>query len=95
MNKKTLKQLGTLHEMIIQAHNDWVSLHYEEQALLKLQLLKKVAKQLEEQKRGKLKSSLNYSLMAAYLIANASISPYSDLHKGIMDIVLAKNIIHA
>lgn len=91
MNINTLKQLGTLHEMIIQAHNNWVSVHYEEQALLKLQLLKKVAKNLEEQKRGKLKSQVPYEKMADFLIEHAYKLSYMELHKKIMSIALTQN----
>ena len=90
MNKKTLKQLGTLHDIVIQLHNEYVDLHYEDEALQKLKLVKKIAKCLEEQKRGKLKTSLDYSYMADFLIMNADVLSYSDLHKGIMAIVLSR-----
>ena len=88
MNKSTLKQLGLLHGIIIKLHNEWVTDHYSEETSFKLQLIKKITKNLEEQKRGFLKSKLPYGVAADFLIENYSLLSASELLKAVQKILI-------
>lgn len=87
MSKLVLKRIGKLCKAIDIVFDEWVKSHYTSQeAQMKLVLLKKVKKQLEEQKRGFLKSKVNYSAMAEYLGENYQKS-YSELQKKITKLI--------
>ena len=90
MKKEVLIQLGKLTNICELTHNEWVdSGHTNEEHLLKIQLFKKVQKQLEEQNRGFLKSKVTYFTISEYLIENYKLS-YSELHKKVIELVLKK-----
>jgi septal ring factor EnvC (AmiA/AmiB activator) len=77
MNKMILQQLGDLTDVVQQLHNIWVDSNYDNKEVIKkINLLNKVKKQLENQKRGTLKSKVNYSRMAHYLIVRSTKTNY-------------------
>jgi len=91
MNKATLKKLGGLCKAIDVVFEEWVVSKYQSQeAQLKLTLLKKIKKQLEEQKRGFIKSRIDYSAIADYLIENYATMPYGTLLEGVSKLTYKK-----
>ena len=90
MNKKTLVQLGSLCQAIDEVFNEWIKSGYSDDAIQqKLKLLKKVKKQLEEQKRGKLKSRIDYSDMADYVLERYRAS-YTEIYAGLAKYIINK-----
>ena len=81
MNKSTLKQLGQLHEIKRILHNQAVDSSFQGDPVQKLNLVVKVAKQLEEQKRGFSKSKINYAEMANTIIKHYAEVDYLTLMK--------------
>jgi hypothetical protein len=87
MNKRDLKRLGALWKLENTLHNEWVDAGYTEELQSKIEVVHKVKKQLEEQKRGFLKSKIPYALMADFIVDNISLSTL-ELKQGLMDLFL-------
>ena len=87
MTKSTLKRLGQLWKIKCTIRNLQVDEPQEEEWHQKHKLVTHVKKQLEEQKRGFLKSKVNYSLIADFIIESWDTQSYQALHLGIKDIV--------
>jgi len=90
MNKKTLKTLGALNRTLETTFNAWIKSHYADKEIeLKLNLFKKIMKCLEEQKRGFMKSKINYQGMADYINENAD-KPFTEIQAEVTKIALTK-----
>lgn len=87
MNKRDLKRLGSLWKLENKLYNDWVDAGYTEELKDKIEVVRKVKKQLEEQKRGFLKTKIPYAQMADFIVDNISLSTL-ELKKGLMDLFL-------
>lgn len=87
MNKRDLKRLGALWKLENMLHNEWVDAGYTEELRSKIEVVHKIKKQLEEQKRGFLKSKVPYARMADFVVDNIALST-AELKKGLMDLFL-------
>jgi hypothetical protein len=87
MNKRDLKRLGALWQLETTLHDDWVDSGYSEELKSKIEVVHKIKKQLEEQKRGFLKSKVPYAKMADFVVDNVALSTM-ELKKGLMDLFL-------
>lgn len=87
MNKRDLKRLGALWKLENTLHNDWVDAGYTEELQGKIEVVHKIKKQLEEQKRGFLKTKIPYAHMADFIVDNIELST-SELKKGLIDLFL-------
>ncbi len=88
MNKKSLKRLGKLWEIETNIYNSCQSVALVGESLNKYKLVRKVKKQLEEQQRGFLKSTIPYGGMADFIIYNIENMNYDTLLKEITHIAL-------
>ena len=86
MNKRDLKRLGKLWEIESGIYGSCKVLCGD--SLNKYKLVHKIKKQLEEQKRGFLKSKIPYGAMADFIIENIERMNYGNLLKGITHIAL-------
>lgn len=86
MNKSDLKRLGSLWKLQEKLHNEWVDSGYSEELCTKINMVKKIKKQLEEQKRGFLKSKVPYYKMADFLVDNALMLSTLRLQEGLISI---------
>jgi hypothetical protein len=90
MNKQTLTRLGKLWQLESKLYNDSLKDPLNDDLKKKHTLVKKVKKNLEEQKRGFLKSKIPYSEMADYIVTNIHNMSFSNLHKNVCTIALKR-----
>jgi len=87
MNKETLTQLGTLSRIAGTVYDVMASEHFENKATMqKYNLILKVKKQLEEQSRGFLKSTIPYNKWAEYLIHFYQAQSFKELTTNLLKI---------
>jgi hypothetical protein len=89
MNKETLRTIGKVIKVIDEQYTIWVrSGHKDEDAINKVNLARRIMRNLEEQKRGLLKSDLPYQEAAKRLV-EISERPYNKVHDEIAKILLS------
>lgn len=88
MNKRTLVRLGKLWKIETKIYNSCKSVALVGDSLDKYKLVRKIKKQLEEQKRGFLKSDIPYGEMADSIIKNIEDMNYDSLLKEITHIAI-------
>ena len=91
MEKSTLRLLGRLLVIEEELWNQISDYPHVEEWQNKYLLVRKIKKNLEEQKRGFLKSKIPYQEMAEVALEFVESENYRDLHKRVMGIVFERN----
>jgi hypothetical protein len=88
MDKENLSRVGKLWRIESKIYNSCQAVALFGDSLNKYKLVCKIKKQLEEQKRGLLKSDIPYGEMADFIIENIDHMKYDTLLKEITHIAL-------
>lgn len=89
MNKKTLTTIGQMICTLELLWNELVETQGNEEVQAKYTLGKKISKNLEEQARGKLKSSVNYENMCNEFLRTYENTPYKKLLSNVTEVSVA------